>query len=116
MNIDAIRNQLEKCNQQQVLKFYDELDKNEKNALIEQINSIDDIFWNLSLLNQKSTQPRGKIEPIKTASINDIAENSEEYMNIGIDLNMEKLPQFFLPEDKAHVSVSTNRKECSTSA
>ncbi len=85
MNIDAIRNQLEKCNQQQVLKFYDELDKNEKNALIEQINSIDDIFWNLSLLNQKSTQPRGKIEPIKTASINDIAENSEEYMNIGID-------------------------------
>ena len=85
MNIDAIRNQLEKCNQQQVLKFYDELDKNEKNALIEQINSIDNIFWNLSLLNQKSTQPRGKIEPIKTASINDIAENSEEYMNIGID-------------------------------
>lgn len=85
MNIDLIRKKLEMCNQQQVLRFYDKLDQDEKNALIEQINSIDDAFWHSASSNQNSVQMRGKIEPIKAVSIKDIAENSEEYMNIGVD-------------------------------
>lgn len=85
MNIDLIRKKLEMCSQQQVLRFYDELDQNEKNALIEQINSIDDVFWQSASSNQDSVQARGKIEPINAVSIKDIAENSEEYMNIGVD-------------------------------
>ncbi len=85
MNIDLIRKKLEMCSQQQVLRFYDELGQNEKNALIEQINSIDEAFWQSASLNQDSVQTRGKIEPINAVSIKDIAENSEEYMNIGVD-------------------------------
>lgn len=85
LNIDLIRKKLEMCNQQQVLRFYDKLDQDEKNALIEQINSIDDAFWHSASSNQNSVQMRGKIEPIKAVSIKDIAENSEEYMNIGVD-------------------------------
>lgn len=85
MNIDAIRKRLEMCGQQQVLRFYDELDRNEKNALVEQIESIDDAFWHFDSFDQDAVQARGKIEPIKAVSIRDIADKSEEYMNIGVD-------------------------------
>ncbi len=75
---------LEKYGQLHVLKYYDELEKEQQEALLAQIESIDmDV---LRLCNNKEAlNPRGKITPISVMQLPEIAERKEEFTAIGLD-------------------------------
>ncbi len=77
---------LEKYNQKHLLDFYNELSTSEQSELLAQIEKLD--FSILKSLNteNKASDKKGKIEPLITAvTINDIAKNSKEYYEIGIN-------------------------------
>ncbi|WP_196231516.1 UTP--glucose-1-phosphate uridylyltransferase [Ruminococcus flavefaciens] len=81
---DALRI-LSKYGQEHILKHYDELDEDGKNELLGQIEIIDfSVLDNLDA-EKNTNSVRGKIEPLGAVTIDDIASNSEEYINAGID-------------------------------
>ena len=53
MNLQETKAKLEKYNQSQLLKYYDELDENQRQSLLKQIDEIDEIGLNV-LKNLKS--------------------------------------------------------------
>lgn len=76
---------LEDYGQEHILKYYDELDNEEKQNLLSQIELIDfSVLENLKKENQYSLQ-RGKFEPLGAVTINDISENKEKYYSIGCE-------------------------------
>lgn len=83
MNYQDIYNLLEKYNQTHLLKFYDELDEERKDALLKQIEAID--FELLKLLDRENHEAKkGIITPLNDAvSIKDIEANKERYEKIG---------------------------------
>lgn len=85
MNIDEIKQLLEKYNQTQLLKYYDELSNEQKELLINQIEGID--FELLKLIKEGGENTKkGVISPLDDAvSIKDIEANKEKYTNIGIN-------------------------------
>ena len=71
MNYQETYEKLEKYGQLQVLKYYDELNGEEKEALLAQIEQTD--FEVLSLCKKKETlNRRGKIEPIGVMQLPEI--------------------------------------------
>lgn len=85
MNINEIKQLLEKYNQTQLLKYYDELNDEQKESLLNQIEGID--FELLKLIKEggENTE-KGVISPLDDAvSIKDIEANKEKYTNIGIN-------------------------------
>ncbi len=84
MGYQEAYNKLEKYGQLHVLKYYDELEKEQQEALLAQIESIDmDV---LRLCNNKEAlNPRGKITPISVMQLPEIAERKEEFTAIGLD-------------------------------
>jgi UDP-N-acetylglucosamine/UDP-N-acetylgalactosamine diphosphorylase len=81
---DALRI-LSKYGQEHILKHYDELDEDGKNELLGQIEIIDfSVLDNLDA-EKNTNSVRGKIEPLGAVTIDDIASNSEEYINAGIE-------------------------------
>ena len=85
MSFEQVKELLEKKNQTQLLKYYDELDEVSKESLLKQISEID--FGLLDLLNGDEGQSKkGVITPLDDAvSIQDIEENREKYTAIGVD-------------------------------
>lgn len=83
MNYNETKELLEKYNQEQLLRFYDELDDIQKEALLEQIASIN--FELLKLIdNGVSEVEKGVITPLDDAvSIKDIEENRDRYTQVG---------------------------------
>lgn len=83
MNINETKELLKKYNQEQLLRFYDELDDMQKETLLEQIASID--FDLLKLIdNGVSETEKGVITPLDDAvSIKDIEENHDKYTEVG---------------------------------
>ncbi len=82
MKYNDVYNKLKVNNQLQLLKWYDSLDPNEKNKLLENIDNIDFSIINSSLVENE----REIIEPIKTLTINEIEKEKEDYKKIGLSL------------------------------
>lgn len=84
--MEKIKEILEKNNQEQLLKFVDELSDNEKNELFQQISKID--FSLLDLLKDENKQAKkGVITPIlDVARLTDIEANSDKYKEAGLEI------------------------------
>lgn len=84
MGYQEAYDKLKKYGQLHVLKYYDGLEKEQQEALLAQIESIDmDV---LKLCNNKEAlNPRGKITPISVMQLPEIAERKEEFTAIGLD-------------------------------
>lgn len=75
---------LEKYGQLHVLKYYEELSKEEQEALITQIENTD--LEVLSLCQKKEElNPRGEITPIQVMQLPEIEQKREEYTKCGLD-------------------------------
>ncbi len=84
MGYQEAYDKLEKYGQLHVLKYYEELDKEEQEALLGQIEQTD--FDVLSLCQKKEAlNPRGEIAPIGVMQLPEIAAKREEYTKIGLD-------------------------------
>lgn len=84
MGYQEAYDKLEKYGQLHVLKYYEELSKQEQETLLCQIEQTD--FEVLSLCQKKEIlNPRGKIAPIGVMQLPEIAEKREEYTKIGLD-------------------------------
>ena len=81
MNYEQTKEKLEKLGQEQLLRFYDELFEDEKQALLDEINNID---FDLIDVNYKAEQSKN-ITPIKAITIDEIEANKEHYYETGID-------------------------------
>ena len=84
MNYQEAYKKLEEYGQLHVLKYYEELSKEEQEALLTQIEQTD--FAVLALCETKETlNPRGKIEPIGVMELAEIEEKKEEYTQTGLE-------------------------------
>lgn len=84
MGYQEAYDKLEKYGQLHVLKYYEELDKKEQEALLKQIEQTD--FDMLSLCHERETlNPRGEIRPISVMQLPEIEAKKEEYTKIGLD-------------------------------
>ena len=84
--MEKIKEILEKNNQEQLLKYVDELSENEKEELFRQISEID--FSLLELLKDENKQAKkGVITPIlDVARLTDIEANSDKYKEAGLEI------------------------------
>ncbi|SHL80509.1 UDP-N-acetylglucosamine/UDP-N-acetylgalactosaminediphosphorylase [Anaerocolumna jejuensis DSM 15929] len=77
--------QLKKYNQLHLLRYFNDINEEEKECLINQVNLID-----FSILDNYSKKniiaKKGNIEPINVVSIDEIEQNKEVYFNTGIDV------------------------------
>ena len=85
MNLQETKAKLEKYNQSQLLKYYDELDENQRQSLLKQIDEIDFDLLKLIEDGGKETE-KGVITPLDDAvSIADIEANKDKYTAIGTE-------------------------------
>lgn len=83
MDYNEAKKVLEEYGQEQLLKYYDELNDAQKASLLKQIEGID--FSLLSLIKDNEEAKKGVITPLESAvTIDDIEKNKEKYTNIGI--------------------------------
>ena len=76
---------LSEYGQEHILKYYDELNNDEKKNLLGQIELIDfSVLDNLDA-EKNSNSVRGTFAPLGAVTIDDIAENSDEYINTGVE-------------------------------
>lgn len=80
--------QLEKYGQEHLLRYFDELNEEEKKNLIDQINSAD--FTLLDELKRKdekvmTEEGAGELAPLGALEIDQIAEKKEEYKKVGLE-------------------------------
>lgn len=78
--IDEVKEQLKKYNQEHLLRFYDVLNEEEKEHLINQINTIDFDLMDRLFYEIGQEKLKGKIEPITSHS------KKEEYKQVGIEV------------------------------
>lgn len=84
MDYQEAYKKLEKYGQLHVLKYYEELEDGEKEALLLQIAQTD--FEVLSLCKKKEElNPRGKIEPIGVMQLPEIEKKRDEYTKTGLE-------------------------------
>ena len=85
MNYNEAKELLEKHNQSHLLEYYDELNEDQKEHLLEQISEID--FDLIKLIESADTpDERGVITPLDAeVSIKDIEENAEKFRAKGIE-------------------------------
>ena len=83
MNINEAKEKLKKYNQEHVLKFFDELNEDEKAQLIKQIDETDfSVIENIKNINENK---KGVITPLSCMEIPEIEANKEEFNKIGLD-------------------------------
>ncbi|WP_026835508.1 UTP--glucose-1-phosphate uridylyltransferase [Eubacterium xylanophilum] len=83
MDILAITNKLKENNQEQLLKYYDEISDEEKEYLCGQIEKLDfSILDNIK--NGAGSDERGVIEPIGALTIEEINEDKKKYEEVGL--------------------------------
>lgn len=85
MNFEETKKLLEQYEQTQLLKYYDELDEEQKKSLLNQIEGID--FELLKLIDGEDAESKkGVITPLDDAvSISDIENNKEKYTAVGTE-------------------------------
>lgn len=83
MNYEETLERLNKCGQAHILKYYDELSKDEQESLLEQIELTDfSVIDEGIALSQKGIE-RGKITPINVLTVEKIEKAREKYIKIG---------------------------------
>lgn len=83
MNMELVKEKLQKYDQMQVLRFFDELSDESKEKLADEIMNTD--FEVLKAISEKGNSERGVISPIKSMELDEIEKNEEKYREIGID-------------------------------
>lgn len=84
MNYNDAVEKLKKYGQEQVLKYYDELTPDEKEALIKQIEETD--MEILSAVSHKSDlAKKGEISPLAAMELDEIGSNFETFKNTGLN-------------------------------
>ena len=82
MTYEEAKAKLEEYSQTHVLKYYDELNDEDKNALLEQIEATD--FGALHYVEDRDEMPgRGKITPLGAMELPEIEENREAFTKTG---------------------------------
>ena len=85
MSYDDIKKLLEENNQEQLLKYYNELSDTQKANLLDQISKLDFSLIDL-IKNKDHCGDKGVITPLDDAvSIKDIEENREKFTAVGAD-------------------------------
>ena len=85
MNFDEAKKLLKRYGQEQLLKYYGELDENRRKALLEDISEIN--FSVIDCINQPVADKNlEKIAPITAKSLEEIEANREKYMEEGLKL------------------------------
>ena len=82
MTYDELQRKLREHGQEQLLRFWDELGTEEKNALAARIETLD---WELVDLwkHPEDLSGKGKIEPIEGISLSEIARDREIFRKVG---------------------------------
>lgn len=84
MNLETAKELLKANGQEQLLRFYDELTKEEQTGLLEQIEGLDfSLLDNLSKKDQADA--RGVLAPLSAVEIAEIEAKKEEFRTIGLD-------------------------------
>lgn len=84
MNYQQAYDKLEKSGQLHVLKYYEELTQEEKEALLAQVETLD-FSMTESCKHKEELNQKGKITPLSAMQLNEIAERKEEFMSAGIE-------------------------------
>lgn len=85
MTFENAMEKLSSCGQEHILKYYGELNVSERADLLSQIESVDFSLLDALKTENAASANRGRLEPIAAVTIDDIAANSEMYLNTGID-------------------------------
>ncbi len=85
MTYESAKKLLEDWGQSHLLKYYNELNEAEKNALLDQIGTTDFSLLNYLKEENRLSAKRGKIEPLGAVTVKDIARNSEKYRSVGVN-------------------------------
>ena len=84
MNYNEAMSKLKEYNQEHVLKYYDELDDNEKLELLAQIDATDFSVVSMCTKEDKEVK-KGVISPLAAMQLNEIDERREEFKNAGLE-------------------------------
>lgn len=86
MDFLSLKKYLDKIGQAHLLEYYNELNEEQRDILLNQIIDIDfDMLKNIEEYKSLNSK-RGRIAPIKTLQVNEIYQNIESYENKGLDL------------------------------
>lgn len=83
MTFEQAEQKLKEYSQEHVLKYYEELEEDQKEKLLSQIEALDMRLLDLAKDGVKE-QKRGKIEPLAAVTLENIKENREGYEKLGI--------------------------------
>ncbi len=81
---ESVKNKLAEYGQEHVLKYYDELDENEKQALIAQIEETDMSILSAAL-DPKGAAEKGSISPLPCMELDEIDKCRDSFRKTGID-------------------------------
>lgn len=84
MNYSEAYAKLEKVNQLQVLKYFEELSEDEKKDLLDQID-LTDFSVLAAVKNKDEAIKKGKITPIGAMELSEIEENKAEFEGLGVE-------------------------------
>ena len=84
MNLEEAKAKLEKYGQMQVLRYYDELSEEQKEALLAQIDATD-MSIQENCAHQDQLGKRGVITPLDCMEIPEIESSREEFERVGMD-------------------------------
>lgn len=84
MNLTEAKAKLEKYGQEHVLKYYDELSEEQKEALLEQIAATDMSILD-SCSHREELAKKGVISPLAAMQLSEIKEKEEEFTKVGLD-------------------------------
>ncbi len=84
MNLTEAKAKLEKYGQEHVLKYYDELSEEQKEALLEQIAATDMSILD-SCRHREELAKKGVISPLAAMQLSEIKEKEEEFTKVGLD-------------------------------
>lgn len=87
MDYKTAKAYLSKIGQEQLLNYYNELSKDERVQLLQDIQKTD--FSVLESMSKETQKPRGEITPIDAVSLRDIAQNRDMYKKTGLKLLSE---------------------------
>lgn len=84
MNFENAKKKLDSYEQGHVLRYYDELNDAEKQALLQQIDETD-FSVTEKVMKKKSDDKRGVITPIKAMTLNEINTSKEHFKALGLE-------------------------------
>ncbi|MCI8363355.1 MAG: UDPGP type 1 family protein [Eubacterium sp.] len=83
MTLEQAKRKLSAVGQEHLLRYWDELDEEQRSFLLEQIEGLDMDLLNL-VQNESEKAPRGKLEPLGAVTIDEIQKNRHRYESVGI--------------------------------